>query len=153
MARKEKPYTGDDRRDASRVVVVNDDEDAGKLLRNVLEQKGFPVASADNHEQALLAATRDSPRAMVLDLTHGGIGSNLKLLESIRHHDDEKVATTRILLIARQASNRVFSFQSGADAFLVRPFHANELVEQLGKILSIPFRDLPQHRRQQLEGY
>ncbi len=153
MARKDKAYDGEDRRDSTQILVVNDDADAGKLLQNILESKGYPVASADTHEQALLGATQDFPRAMILDLTHGGIGSNLKLLESIRHHDDERVATTRILLIARQASNRVFSFQSGADAFLVRPFHSGALLEQLGKILAIPFRDLPQYRRQQLDGY
>jgi DNA-binding response OmpR family regulator len=153
MPRKDKPYDGEDRRRSPQILVVNDDADAGKLLRNLLEHKGYPVATADTHEQALLGATQDFPRAMVLDLTHGGIGSNLKLLESIRHHDDERVATTRIMLIARQASNRVFSFQSGADAFLVRPFHADAFLEELGKVLAIPFNDLPQYRRQQLEGY
>ncbi|HUW04568.1 MAG TPA: response regulator [Acidimicrobiales bacterium] len=152
MSRKDKPYNGEDRRGPARVVVVNDDTDAGKLLQNVLEHEGYPVEGADTHEAALSAATKGLPRAMILDLTHGGIGSNLKLLESIRHHDDERVATTRILLIARQASNRMFSFQSGADGFLVRPFHANELLDQLGKVLATPFNELPQHRRQRLEN-
>ena len=151
--RKEKSYSGPDRRKPANILIVNDDADSTKLLRRLLEHKGYTVVKADAREEALLIATQELPRAIVIDLTHGGIGSNLKLLESLRHHEDERVATSRVVLIARQASNRVFSFQSGADAFITRPFHGDELTDQLGKILALPFRDLPQHRRQQLEGY
>lgn len=123
------------------------------LMSKVLGAQGYQLIEADTHDAALLTVGQELPRAALLDLTQGGIGSNLKLLEAIRHHDDERVATTRVVLIARQASNRVFSFQSGSDVFLTRPFHIDSLVDQLDNVLATPFRDLPQHRRQQVEGY
>ena len=48
---------------------------------------------------------------------------------SIRSHEDLRVSTARVVLCAASPKNRTFSFQSGADAFLVRPFHLDELTD------------------------
>ena len=39
------------------------------------------------------------------------------------------MSTARVVLCAASPKNRTFSFQSGADAFLVRPFHLDELTD------------------------
>ena len=58
------------------------------------------------------------------------MGTSLKVLDTIRSHHDVRVNTARVVLCAQTPRNRSFSFQSGADAFLVRPFHIDELARR-----------------------
>ena len=150
--RTNKPYDGPDRRDDPQVLVVNDDGDAAELIRRLLVKDGYRVDVSGSTEDTIAKMIEYLPRAVLLDLTTGGIGTNLKLLEGIRNHSDRRISTARVILVARQAANRVFSFQSGADGFLVRPFHVSQLLETVEKVISMPFDDLPQHRRAEVDG-
>ncbi len=86
----------------------------------------------------------------MLDFDSGGIGTSLKVLDTIRSHDDPRVSTARVVLCAASPKNRTFSFQSGADSFLVRPFHLDELVGQIADVLARAHEDRARHRRDEL---
>ena len=55
-----------------------------------------------------------------------------------------------MVLCAASPKNRSFSFQSGADAFLVRPFHLDELTDQIADVLARAHEDRARHRRDEL---
>lgn len=151
MARK-KAWAGEERRAPALVLVVGDQEDSNELLCRVLESRGYRATRATTPEEALQRLAQALPRVAVLDLTAGGIGSNLNLLESIRSHPDPRLSVTRVVMVARSAKNRVFSYQLGADDFLVRPFHANELIEAVGSSLSRAQDERAEVRRSVLEA-
>jgi len=136
----------------ARILVVNDDEGACELLCRLLANAGHGVDRAHNSEQALgqLAVSRID--CVVLDLQTGGIGQNLKLLDTIRSSMTASVASVRVVLIAQQTSNRMFSWQAGIDAFVVRPFHAGELLGQIAEVLSRPDNERARHRRRELDA-
>ena len=60
------------------------------------------------------------------------------------------MSTARVVLCAASPKNRAFSFQSGADAFLVRPFHIDELTEQIADVLGRAHEERARHRRDEL---
>jgi len=55
-----------------------------------------------------------------------------------------------VVLCATSAKNRSFSFQSGADGFVLRPFHLNDLVAQIADVLERANEDRSRHRRDEL---
>lgn len=134
----------------TRVLVVTDDADACELLARILEGAGYPVDRAYDHVGAIAQVSAVPPACVVLDLSVGGIGANLKLLDAIRTHIDPTVSGCRVVLIARQAQNQLFSWQSGVDAFLVRPFHATQLLHHVADVLARPDEQRARHRRDQL---
>jgi DNA-binding response OmpR family regulator len=136
----------------ARVLVVNDDEGACELVCRILAAAGHTVERAASNDQALGMLNLMRPDCVVLDLATGGIGQNLKLLETIRSHMDVGVANSRVVLIAHQTSNRMFSWQVGIDSFLVRPFHADELVHDVAEVLARPEDDRARHRRRELDA-
>src|SRR5690606_31184266 len=109
------------------ILVVNDDEDACELLVRFLGHAGFLTIAAHSTDEATTAVHEHLPRAVVLDMTRGGVGASLRILDLIRSHDDRRVSATRAVLCGSSRRNRAFSFQSGADAFVVRPFHLQDL--------------------------
>lgn len=132
------------------VLVVNDDADGCELVARIIEADGKVVARAHSHNDAT-QVLRQQPdlRAVIIDFTSGATASNLKLLDSIRH-GDEANRETGVVVLAASATNRMFAFQSGADAFMVRPFHANELLAELGAVLGRSQEERARYRAQQL---
>ena len=136
----------------SQLLVVNDDENACELLCRLLVGAGHRVHRAHNGDQALAQLNVGKVDCVVLDLSTGGIGANLKLLDTIRSAMQQEIAAVRVVLVAQQTSNRMFSWQAGIDAFLVRPFHANELLAQVADVLSRPDNERARHRRRELDA-
>jgi DNA-binding response OmpR family regulator len=87
---------------------------------------------------------------VVLDMTTGGVGSSLKILDQIRTSDDRRISTARVVLCASSPKNRSFSFQSGADAFVVRPFHLDDLIDHVTDVIDRPHDERAKHRRDEL---
>ena len=134
------------------ILVVNDDENACELLCRVLAAAGHRVQRAHNGDQALSQLNLRGIDCVVLDLATGGIGQNLRLLDTIRSSVTDAVAEVRVVLVAQQTSNRMFSWQAEIDAFLVRPFHADELVTQVAAVLVRPDTERALHRRRELDA-
>lgn len=134
----------------ARVLVVNDDPDACELLVRLLTRAGYPVDRAHDHIEAIAQVTLVPPACVVLDLSTGGVGANLKLLDSIRTHHDPRVSNSRVVLVAKKTNNQMFSWQSGVDSFLLRPFEAGQLLVEVADVLQRPDEQRARHRRDRL---
>ena len=134
-----------------RILVVDDDADACELLARLVESQGWQADRLHSHQDAILQLSRPDHRVdgLIADFSSGGTASNLKLLESVRHGDAHR-RHLPVMLLTESPQNRSFAFQSGADAFLVRPFHANEMLEELHAMLSRTDEEREAHRREQL---
>jgi two-component system OmpR family response regulator len=148
--RKDDQWDGRERRAAPTVLIINDDRDACEMLVRMVGTKGYRTIGASSPDEATYRIADDLPRCIVLDVDAGGIGSSLKLLDLIRSHADLRVSTARVVLCAANPKNRSFSFQSGADSFLVRPFHIDELTEQIADVLGRAHEERARHRRDEL---
>lgn len=133
------------------VLVVHDDPDGCELLVRIVTAVDVPVRRAHTFEEMAKALDQQPPAAVVLDVSSGGIGGNLKLLDAIRHHVDATVANARVLLVAGTGSSAMFSWQAGIDGFLQRPFHAEDLVAAVTEVLARPEDDRRPHRRRMVE--
>ena len=120
----------------------------GELIQ--VERADEEGVGATSPSEATALVGEELPRCIVLDLDAGGIGTSLKVLDLIRSHDDARVSNSRVVLCAASPKNRTFSFQSGADAFLVRPFHLDELTGHIRDVLDRAQEDRARHRRDEL---
>jgi len=143
-------WDGVERRRPPTVLLVNDDPDARELLVRFLGHAGFATTGTGRDEDAMFRMTQELPRCAVLDMVVGGLGAGLKILDEIRSHEDRRINTARVVLCAPSPKNRSFSFQSGADAFLVRPFHLRDLVAQITDVIDRPQDERARHRRDEL---
>ena len=153
MARRKKDkWDGVERRMPAMVLIAGDDVGANELLARVLTAHGFRTVVASSVETATARAVEQLPRVAVVDLSGGGISASLQLLDWFRSNEDSRINRTRVIVVARSAANRNFSFQSGADDFLQRPFHADDLVAAIEGALAVPHADMPVRRRRLLDG-
>jgi CheY-like chemotaxis protein len=133
------------------VLVVHEDPAGCEVLARVIGRgTGLPVHRA-NDSVEMTAALGQQPGCVVLDVTAGGVGGNLKLLDAVRNHADEVTAGACVVVIAASSSNEMFSWQAGIDAFLKRPFHADELVATVQEAMARPDEQRAAHRREMIE--
>jgi len=116
------------------VMVVDDDEFIQKLLDDVLNSEGFAVVPTSSAEDAQKTLQRVLPDLFVVDIMLPGI-DGLELCRVIRN--TPSVADRPILILSSKHSvkDRVLGLNSGADDYLVKPFHLDELVARLQALL------------------
>jgi two-component system response regulator AdeR len=150
LRRHKDDWNGAERRRPASVLVVNDDHDACELLVRFLAYAGYRTTGASSDLEAIEKIHEELPRCVVLDMTTGGVGSSLAILDQIRSHADRRISSARVVLCASSPRNRSFSFESGADAFVVRPFHLDDLIEHVADVLDRPQEERARHRRDEL---
>jgi DNA-binding response OmpR family regulator len=119
---------------ASRILVVDDDDDIRGLLRTLLERAGHEVSDASDGRAGLRELFAGSPDLVILDVAMPGL-DGWATLERIREVSDVPV----LMLTARDAElERVRGLKGGADDYVVKPFGRQELVARVDVLLRRP---------------
>lgn len=115
-----------------RLLLVEDDADLSRSLLQQLQKEGFAVDLADNGVDAEFMGNEEPYDIIVLDL---GLPqrSGLDVLKNWRAQSN---AVPVIVLTARDAwHERVDGFKAGADDYLGKPFHFEELLLRIQALL------------------
>lgn len=115
-----------------RILVVEDDPDLARQLRQALTDAGYAVDHAGDGEEGQYLGESEPYDAIILDLGLPKI-DGVSVLERWRR---AHVATPVLILTARGAwSEKVAGFDAGADDYLTKPFHTEELLARLRALL------------------
>jgi DNA-binding response OmpR family regulator len=128
--------------------LVCDDPDAGELLSRLMAADGHSVHRVETAEGAVRHLLATPRQATVLSLS--GPTANRQLLEKIRSHPNPPVSEVAVVLLADEMEAEQDAWEAGADGFLARPFHAEQLSAELTGALDRPFADRQAHRDAQL---
>jgi two-component system OmpR family response regulator len=115
-----------------RILLVEDDPDLTRQLKAALADADYAVDHAPDGEEALYLGENEPYDAVVLDLGLPKMDGVTVLERWRRAH----VATPVLILTARGAwSEKVAGFDAGADDYLTKPFHTEELLARLRALL------------------
>ena len=111
-----------------RILVVEDDPDLARQLKQALGDAGYAVDHAPDGEEGHFLGESEPYDAIVLDLGLPKIDGVSVLEQWRRAH----ITTPVLILTARGAwSEKVSGFDAGADDYLTKPFHTEELLARL----------------------
>jgi two-component system alkaline phosphatase synthesis response regulator PhoP len=113
------------------VLVVEDEVNIARLVRDYLRQAGFDVLEASDGPGALHLARAERPDMIVLDLGLPGM-DGYDVTRELRASSSVPI----IMLTARsEESDRVVGLELGADDYIVKPFSPRELVARIRAVL------------------
>lgn len=115
-----------------RILIVEDEDKIAHSISETLSQMGFvPERSADG-EDAWFKGSTEEYAAVILDI---GL-PKLDGLSVLRNWRSENINIPVILLTAKGSwMERVDGIDAGADDYLVKPFHMEELIARLRALL------------------
>lgn len=115
-----------------RVLLVEDEAELRGRLRDALVEAGYTVDAAGDGEEGLYLGTEFPVDVGVIDL---GL-PKLNGIELIRRLRADDLAFPILILTARDRwQDKVEGLGAGADDYLVKPFHVEELLARLNALL------------------
>ena len=115
-----------------RILLVEDDPDIARQLKQALADAGYAVDHAPDGEEAQFLGETEPYDAVILDLGLPKI-DGVSVLERWRR---EGMSSPVLILTARGAwSEKVAGFDAGADDYLTKPYHTEELLARLRALL------------------
>jgi DNA-binding response OmpR family regulator len=113
------------------ILVVDDEANIADLVDMYLRKEGFRVLKAGSGEDALVAAKRERPRLVVLDVGLPGI-DGLEVCRQVRATSQVPI----IMLTARDDEiEKVLGLELGADDYVTKPFFIAELRSRIRAVL------------------
>jgi len=114
-----------------RILVVEDDMEIARTLRDFLEVAGYEATVVGDGEAAIASARGGRPDLVVLDLGLPGM-DGLDVARELRRSSTVPI----VMLTARgEETDKVVGLELGADDYLVKPFSPKELVARVRAVL------------------
>jgi len=115
-----------------RVLIAEDDPDLSRQLKKALAEAGYTIDHAPDGEEAHFLGETEPYDAIVLDLGLPKIDG----VTVLKRWREEGHSTPVLILTARdQWSEKVAGFDAGADDYVTKPFHMEEVIARLRALI------------------
>jgi signal transduction histidine kinase/DNA-binding response OmpR family regulator len=132
----EKPGEAQPKQPRGTVLVVEDQPELAWMLKATLLARNFRVVLATSGEEALVAARKQKPDVITLDVKLPDI-DGLKLLDIFRHDPDTRAAK---MLIISGYDVREQALRTGASGYLRKPVESDKLIASVEGLSQVAVR-------------
>jgi len=118
-------------KDRPRILIVDDEPDTVTLLKHLFVNHGFDVAGAVSGKDALTKLPEVNPSLILLDIMMPEM-DGWELYENLRALSNVPVI---VVSAVSQTDSIVKALQIGADDYITKPFHTDEIVARVNNVL------------------
>ncbi|MBP3375560.1 MAG: response regulator transcription factor [Clostridia bacterium] len=117
--------------DRNKILIADDESDIRKILRLLLQKKGYEVCEATNGAEAIERAREGDVDLIVMDIMMPRV-SGIEATVAIR-----EFSTVPILFLTARSleSDKESAYLGGGDDYLVKPFSSTELLLKITSLL------------------
>jgi CheY-like chemotaxis protein len=112
---------------SSKVLIMEDDEIVGNYLKLTLEKEGIQSEYAIDGEEGLIKAKKMSPELILLDLAMPTV-EGFEVIKRLRAAPETRQTPIIILTARDNETYRIKASNLGANHYMLKPFHINELL-------------------------
>ncbi|HEU5370461.1 MAG TPA: response regulator, partial [Ktedonobacterales bacterium] len=116
------------------VLVVDDSPSVRRVVSNMLKTAGWEVQTARDGIEALDVAGKRKPAAVLLDIEMPRM-DGYELIATLRSQDQYKHLPLIVLTSRAASKHHQRAMQLGADAYLVKPYQDEELINTLSTLV------------------
>jgi len=118
-----------------KILIVEDDPGALRLVQYTLEHEGYQVLTATNGLVGLKKAQSEEPDLIILDVMLPGM-DGFEICHRLR--DEPQTAGLPILMLSAKAqeADKTTGIKVGADDYLPKPADPAEIILRVGRLLA-----------------
>jgi CheY-like chemotaxis protein len=117
------------------VLIVEDDDEAARVTRCMVERQGFKVVRAENGAIALDLIVSERPDVILVDVVMP-VMDGLQFLAALRKSPDAKDIPVIVLALQSDDATVDEAWRAGAALYLPKPFSCHELTTVLRHVLA-----------------
>jgi len=118
-----------------KILIVDDDVQTLKLVGLILDRNGYDIVVGQSGEQALEKARTEAPDLVILDIMMPGI-DGYDVCRKLRADPDTADLPIILFTAKAEVQDKVAGFEAGADDYVSKPVHPDELVSRVEALLS-----------------
>jgi putative two-component system response regulator len=116
------------------ILVADDEPDARKLLRRILQPAGYVVCEAATGKEAVSLAESERPDLLILDITMPDI-DGVEICRQIKNDPTTHLTPVIHLTGMMTRERRIEALMAGSDEFVGKPFDVEELLIRVRSLL------------------
>ena len=127
-----------------RILIVDDEDDICMILSYSLQQVGYDVQTAHSAEEALPMIQTNRPHLILLDIMMDGM-SGTEMAAYMHTHGMQDIPIIFLTALGDETSV-LKGFQLGADDYIAKPFHIQEVIARVSAVLkrTAPAIEIPE---------
>lgn len=115
---------------ATKILVVDDNEQNLALLRVILRHHGYESVPARSGEEALHLVHIDPPDLIILDVMMPGM-DGIEVCRRLKDDEKTRLIPIVIMTVQNQPKDKIRGIEAGADDFLTKPVIQAELMARV----------------------
>ena len=127
---------GEIRRRASRILVVDDNQNIVMLMKELLSTRGYDVVTVSDAAQAEAEILRHAPDLILSDVIMPG-KSGYEFCRQLKENPATRLIPFVLITGLTDRQDRLLGIESGADDFLSKPIFAEELFARVKSLLKL----------------
>jgi Response regulator containing CheY-like receiver, AAA-type ATPase, and DNA-binding domains len=116
------------------ILIIDDDLDIGRMLKLILEHKGFNVIFHENAEQVKEIMQQKEIDVLILDMLLSGVNGTEVCA---RLKKDPLIKNTPVIMMSAHPDARKTCMNAGADEFMSKPFDMQEMFVKINRSISM----------------
>jgi CheY-like chemotaxis protein/class 3 adenylate cyclase len=131
------------------ILVVDDEVKNVKLMEALLLPRGYRIITAGHGEEALQRVSQERPDLILLDVMMP-IMDGFEACKRLKDDPETRLIPVVIMTALGQVEDRVKGIEAGADDFLTKPVHRDELLARIRT--SLRLKQTIDHKMSVLQG-
>ena len=116
------------------ILIIEDNEKNRKLVRDVLNVKGYETIESETAEQGLKLAIEKSPSLILMDIQLPGM-DGITALKKLRTEPRTKIIPVIAITASAMTYNRVTMLAEGFDGYQTKPISVKDFLEEVRRVL------------------
>ena len=121
-------------RDRKKILIVDDEEPITQLFRTVLSLFGYEPIEVFSGPEALGAVAQEIPDLVILDVAMPGM-DGLEVCRRLKSVPETRDIPVLMISALALEQDRKLALEAGADGFLFKPFHPENVVAEIERLL------------------
>ena len=118
----------------AKILIVDDDPNVQRLLTYTVRQEGYEVITANDGAEAFRTWSAEHPDLVLLDVMLPKL-DGYQVATKIRAEEGGRHVPIIMLTAEKEVEQKVRGLRAGADDYLVKPFHPQELLARIKSLL------------------
>jgi DNA-binding response OmpR family regulator len=120
----------------SKILIVDDEPFNVDCLEQELEERGYETSSAANGQEALEKVVAEAPDLILLDIMMPVL-DGFTVCRILKDHEETRLIPIIIMTALDAVADRIQGIKAGADDFLTKPVHEEELFARIETALKL----------------
>lgn len=119
----------------AKILIAEDERDIRELITFTLEFGGFQVIAATNGQEAIELARQHRPDLIILDVRMPRM-TGYEACRILKSQEETRAIPVVFLSAKGQEAEIRQGMEAGADAYILKPFAPDELIQQVQSLLN-----------------